>query len=304
MVVTNPQCEDTNMTKINLKREGVCLLITLFAAFLSAFGLHYFVYTAHFAPSGIDGISTMLQELTGFNAGYFSLMFNIPMLIVAWFILKRRYVVYTLLFTVVSSALLVLFDIISFPQYASGVADGIVAAVFSGAILGVRTGIMLKMGASTGGVDIAAGMIQTKKPHLNIERVITVICYGIAAASYFVYNDVTSILLSFVQMFVFDRFAASMLKDSRGAVEVKIITTEPEAVKHDIIYTLKHGATVVPAHGMFTDGERWMIISVINIRQIPEFLEIMKKHPNTFTYYGELVGVKGNFRRRKDEVAK
>ncbi len=291
------------MSKISLRREAIALAITLIASLMSAFGLHYFVYSAAFAPSGIDGVATMLRELTGINAGYFSLAFNLPLLVVAWFLLRRRYVVYTLLFTLLSSGFLLLFEWISVPIY-EGAADGLVAAAFSGVILGVRTGIMLRIGASTGGVDIAAGMIQIKRPYLNVERIITVICYGIILLSFFVYRDVTSILLSFIQMFIFDRFAAAMLRDSRGAVEVTIITKEPEIIRDEIIYELKHGATAVESRGMYTDGESHIILSVINLRQIPAFLEIIKRHPGTFTYYNELMGVNGNFRWHKDDAVK
>lgn len=291
------------MDTTRIKKEALAVLTTLAAAFLSAFGLHYFVYSADFAPSGVDGIATMLRELTGWNAGIFSLIFNLPLLLVAWFILKRRYVIYTLVFTLLSSGLLMLFEAVSFPIY-EGVADGLVAAAFSGVILGVRTGVMLRIGASTGGVDIAAGIVQMRRPHLNIERIITGICYVIIAASYFVYWDVTAILLSFIQMFIFDRFAGAMLRDSRGAVEVTIVTKEPEAIRDEIIYNLKHGATIVSSRGMYTDGESSLIISVINLRQIPAFLEIIGRHPGTFTYYGELMGVNGNFRWRKDDAVR
>lgn len=291
------------MKKSLLRREAIPFAITLIAALMSALGLHYFVYSAAFAPSGIDGVATMLREITGVNAGIFSLAFNLPLLIVAWFLLRRRYVIYTLLFTLVSSGFLLLFEAVDFPIYV-GAADGLVAAAFSGVILGVRTGIMLRIGASTGGVDIIAGMIGIKRPYLNIERIITVICYGIILLSFFVYRDVTSILLSFIQMFIFDRFAAVMLHDSRGAVEVTIVTKEPETIRDEIIYTLKHGATLVSSRGMYTDGESSMILSVINLRQIPAFLEIIKRHPGTFAYYGELMGVHGNFRWRKDDAVK
>ena len=291
------------MNKSKLIKEGSAVLLTVLAALMSAFGLHIFVYPSSFAPSGIDGISTMLQEMTGLNAGVYSLIFNIPLLLIAWFFLKKRYVIYTLLFTVVASVMLMVLEAVGFYQYDAG-AERIIPAIFSGVILGVRTGLMLKLGASTGGVDIVAGIIQKTRPYLNIERVITVICYGIIISSYLVYHEVTSILLSFVQMFVFDKFAGSMLKDSRNAVEVKIVTKNPEAIKRDIIYNLKHGATVVSSRGMYTDGESSIIISVINIRQIPEFIEIINKYPDTFTYYGELMGVKGNFRWRKDDEAK
>lgn len=286
-----------------VRRELYAALITVVAAVMSALGLHYFVFSASFAPSGIDGVATMLRELTGVNAGIYSMLFNIPLLIVAWFFLKRRYVIYTLAFTVLSSLLLILLEAVSFPIY-EGVADGLVAAVFSGVILGVRTGIMLRIGASTGGVDIAAGMVTMRWPHLNVERIITLICYGIILISYLVYRDVTSILLSFIQMFIFDRFAGAMLRDSRNAVEVTIVTKRPEEIRNEIIYNLKHGATVISSRGMYTDGESSMIVSVINLRQIPAFLEIIRRHPDTFAYYGELMGVYGNFRWRKDDEVK
>ena len=74
-------------------------------------------------------------------------------------------------------------------------------------------------------------------------------------------------------------------------------------IRNDIIYTLKRGATVVESHGMYTEEKSAMIISVINIRQIPELYEILRKYPDTFAYYGDVGGVRGNFRwKRTDEV--
>lgn len=283
-------------------KELVNLVMTVAAAALSALGLHVFVYPAAMAPSGIDGIATMLQETTGLNAGYYTLLFNLPLLLCAWFILKHRYVIYTVLFTALASGFLVLLEAINFYSYTAP-DQRLVAAIFSGVILGVRTGIMLKLGASSGGIDIVASMIQKKKPHLNIERVISIICYIIAGVSYLVYRDLTSILLSFIHMYVFDKFAGYLLKDKRNAIEVKIITKEPDALRHEIIDNLKHGATIVDGRGMFTSDDRYVIISVINIRQIPELMDIVKKYPQSFVYYGELMGVRGNFRWNKDDAA-
>ena len=281
------------------------VILVLLLSVLSAFCLHVFVYPSNFAPSGVEGIATMIQHKTEFNAGIISLLFNIPLLIAAWFVLKKKYVIYTLVFNVLSSALILLLDKVEFYQYTDNAADGLVAAIFSGIILGIRTGLMLKLGASTGGADIPAGIINHKMPHFNTERIISIICYATILFSFFVYDkNITSVLLSFVQMFLFDKFASAMMKDRRNAIEVKIITKEPEKMKHDIIYNLKHGATVLDGRGMYTDGKSSVIISVINIRQIPEFYEIMKNHPEAFAYFGELGGVKGNFRWRRDDAVK
>lgn len=292
------------MNSKKLLQELANIGISLVAAFMTAFTMHYFVNSADFAPAGIEGIAAMLQRVTGWNTAYFLLLFNIPLLAVAWFILKKHYVIYTLVFMIASSGILVIFETFNFPTYTHNVADGLIAAIFSGIILGVRTGIMLRMGASAGGMDIVGSMIQQKKPHLNIERVITILCYLTILISFFVYGEITSILLAFVQMFVFDKFAGYMLKDRRNAVEVKIVTDDPMPIRDEIINNLRHGATAINSKGMYTDGEKWIIISVINLKDIPAFFDIIKRYPGTFAYYGELMGVRGNFRWKKSDEAK
>ncbi len=290
--------------KISVKKEAVATTVTLIAACLSAFALHVFVYPANFAPSGIDGVATMLQKLTGFGAGYYTLIFNLPLLAVAWFLLKKRYVIYTVLFTVVSSILIEVLAAVNFYQYVSA-NNALLSAIFSGILLGARTGLMLRFGASSGGIDVVASMVQKKKPYANIERTISLICYLIIGLSFFVYEkDLQCILLSIVQMFVFEKAAAVIMRDTRNAVKFEIITRNPELLKNEIIFNLKHGATITDCRGMFTDEERYLIITIVNNRQVPEFLKIIKKHPDTFVYYSEVTGVKGNFRWFKDDAVK
>lgn len=290
--------------KLSVKKEALSVAATLVAACLSAFALHVFVYPADFAPSGIDGIATMLQKLTGFGAGYYTLIFNLPLLAVAWFLLKKRYVIYTVIFTVVSSVLIEVLAAIGFYQYTAE-NDKLLSAIFSGIMLGVRTGLMLRFGASSGGIDVIASMVQKKKPYANIERTISVFCYLIIGVSFFVYErDLQCILLSIVQMFVFEKAAAVIMRDTRNAVKFEIITRNPDALKSEIIFNLKHGATITDCRGMFTDENRYLIITIVNNRQVPEFLKIIKKYPDTFVYYSEVTGVKGNFRWFKDDEVK
>lgn len=291
------------INKSQIKRESINGACTLVAALMSAFGMHYFVTSNNFAPAGLDGVATMIAHLAGVNPAYFILALNLPLLVVAWFVLKRRYVIYTVLFTLISSGAMLIFEAVEMPIFASG--EGLMAAIFSGALFGLRTGLMLRISASSGGIDIIASMINKKYPYRNIENVITAICYVIIGVSYFVYDrNVMSVLLAVVQMFVFERASGVLLRENRNAVEVKIITKNPEEIKDDIIYNLKHGATVVESYGMYTSEKSFMIISIINIRQIPELFEILKKYPNTFAYYDNVDGVRGNFRWKNTDIAK
>ena len=288
--------------KSNIKKEVVNVLLTVVASVISALGLHIFVFGNSFAPSGIDGIATMLQEITRINAGIFTFVLNLPLLIAAWFILKKNYVIYTILFTVLVSLWVYILGEVHFYQYVVE-SDKVIVAIFSGLLLGARTGIMLRIGASSGGIDIIACIVQNKF-NRDVEKVISFVCYIIIGISYFVYRDLTCILLSVVQMFVFEKTVAFILKDTRNAVKFEIITKEPEKLKEEIIYELKHGATIVQSKGMFTDEQSTIVVTIVNTRQVPEFLRILKKYPDTFVYYTDVTGVNGNFRWRRDEKAK
>ncbi len=282
------------------------MLATLFAAVCHALGIWIFVEPAKFASSEMSGIFTMLYQITGVNVAYFSLLFNLPLLIAAWFFLRRKYVVYTLVFILASSLILILCE--QFPnfQYNRGGEEmkRLLAALFSGVIFGLRTGIMLKVGASCGGTDIIAGMIHRKRPYLNVERVIVLIGYAISICSYFYYRDVTSVLLALVQNFVLESVASLVMKDRRGAIEVKIITKNPEQLREDIVHDLRHSATVLKSTGMYSEQETYMVVCVLNTYQVPDVERVIKKYPDTFVYYSAVAGVKGNFRWRKDEEVK
>lgn len=289
--------------EINIKKEIVNIFMLLTAAIIGALGMHVFVYPSNFAPMGIDGIATMLQTLTDVNAGIYTLVLNLPLFILAWIVLKKRYVIYTMVFIIVVSGVLLILDEISFYQYITE-SDKMISVIFSGILLGARTGIMLKIGGSAGGADIIACAVQAKKPYMNVERLISLICYFIMGLSFFVYGDLNCIFLSIIQLIVFEWIMRVILTPTRNAVEVKIITKYPNEIKQELLYMLKHGATHVESRGMYTDEENNIIFSVINIRQISEFMEMIKEYPDTFVYYSDVKGVRGNFRWNKDDAAK
>ena len=281
------------------------VFITFISAILSTVGLYVLIYPANFAPTGVDGIITMLHYATGFNAGIYSLIFKVPLLVWAWFVLNRKYVCYTLIYTLFSSLMLMAIEMIDGATAVSlqyhAETDLLIPAIFGGILLGLGTGLMIKIGASTGGIDIIACILQKWRPHANVENLMAYMGYIIVASSYFVYKDLNSILLSIVLVFVFEKSNTVILRDRRSAYEVKIITEDPEALKADILYTLRHGATVVESRGMFTEKQNYMVITIINYRQLPELMRVIQKHPNSFVYYSEVDGVRGKFRRAKNE---
>lgn len=277
------------------------VLIIVLCSLLSAFAMHVFVLPASFAPSGVEGIATMLQQTTNLSAGYYSMIFNVPLLLFAWFKLNKKYVAYTLLFTVVSSVGMILMEALKVPAYHADIQIWI-PAVVSGVLMGFRTGMIIRMGGSTGGLDIIGSLIQKSRPYLEVETPISILSYIVIGCSYFVYRDINSILLSMLQIFVFTQAMGKVLHSTRSAVEAKIITTEPQRFKEDILLNLKHTATVIEGEGMFSGKKKYMIITIINVRQMNELTKIVQKYPGTFVYFGSANTVLGNFRWNKDDI--
>ena len=290
------------LLKTKIKPELTSIFMMLCAAVVSFVSVYVFIIPSNFAPSGVEGISMILYEITGINIGWFKLIINLPLMILAWIFLEKRYVFYVIGFIVCDAGGVIILEKINFYTFIpAGLTDAeqigyrLLSAIVAGVALGICTGLMLKIGCSTGGVDIIACLVNRKKPNLNIERIISVICYAVIICSYFVYRDITSILLSCIQIFIFEWTAASILRKDRYAIEVKIITKEPEIIRDEILYRLKHSATIVNATGMYTEEPYYIVVTVINSRNIHTFMRTMKAHPDTFIYFSDGVKVQGDY---------
>lgn len=300
------------MPKKQIQRELLLSLSVILCAAAVALGLHVFVYRADFAPSGIDGIATMLQyaseEFWGYriNAGIFTFLLNAPLLIVAWFVLRRRYVLYTLLYIAAISVFLLLLDIVDFYQYdcfTEGTANSpVIAAVFGGCVQGI-TGYMLRIGSSTGGVDIIGSLINRALPHRDLERIIALVSYAVVAVSFFVYGNLNAVCLSVISIFACERVSALFLRPMRGAIRFEIVTDGENAARicDFILYELRHGATLLSGQGAFAGKGRAVIVCLLNHRQLPALLKFAKESPDVFLSYSEVSGVYGNFTYREPD---
>ncbi len=290
------------MNKQKIKRELWDVAVVLVAAVISSLYLHICVVPADFAPSGSEGLSTILYEITDVNLGWFKLLLNTPLLVLAWIFLKKRYVFYVMLFVFLDSIGVIVWEKVGFYTFIpTGLTDAeaigyrLMSSVCSGVLLGVVIGMLLKRGYSSGGVDIIAGLFHKWQPHWNVERLISICSYIIVGLSYFVYKDLTSILLSIIQIFVGEWTIAGILRKERYAIEVKVITKHPDQIRDEILYKYEHSATILKATGMYSGDDYFMVVSVMNSRDIAGFISGMKKYPDTFVYFSDGVRVQGEF---------
>lgn len=277
------------------------LLVLL--AVVAAFSYEIFVYPNDFAPSGVAGISTMVQYLFHISAGYLTFLINLPMLIVAFFVLNRKYAVRNFVYLSafsIASVILRHVDLSAIAFRTQDVGGAILAAVAGGFIYGFIYGMTVKLGASTGGTDIIAAFVNKKYPEMDTIWVIFLLNVAVAILSFFVYGfNYAAVILCIVNSYAHSRIGDLLIKGSQSAAKFEVITVYPEELSKDLIDSLHHGCTVLPAKGMYSGEEKYMLICVVNRRQIVDFERVIAKYDNTFAYLTPVNKTIGIFHRVK-----
>lgn len=148
---------------------SVRYLLVAAVAVLLAINYQLFIIVNDFAPAGLNGIATMLQYKTGFSIGYLSLIINVPLCVLSFFLIGREFAKNSLCFCLVYSAAYLLLqrvDLQAFQYNAHG-RDTVFPVILSGVISGFVYGICVKSSASTGGTDIVSKFISVHKPEWN-----------------------------------------------------------------------------------------------------------------------------------------
>lgn len=276
------------------------VLVALMAACM-AVNYEIFIFENSFAPAGINGIATMVQYLFHFNVGYMSLIINIPLVIIAIFFVDRDFALKNGLFVLVFSGMLIVFDYIDISSFVYHTGNGtstVLAPMAAGVINGAIYGISIRLGASTGGTDIVAAIIRTKRPHISLVWIIFALNVSVAAISYFVYGfNAEPVILCVVYCFLTSTVSDHMLKGLKEAIKFEVITDKAPEISERLMKELRHGVTVINAEGMYSHTGKQIIICVINKHQIVDFQKIVREYPGTFAYVTAVNETVGNFKK-------
>ena len=276
---------------------GVIVAIALVVA------LNYkvFVFPNRFAPSGLNGICTMIQYVTGINIGYLSLLINVPLALWVFFFVSKplalRSMVYVITFSVVS-VLLENVEMTRFIYYTETGTSAILGPLVAGIIFGGCYSLLLRASAYSGGTDFVAAIVHKYRPEKSIFGLIFGMNVLVAIASYFVYDyQIEPVILCVLYSFMSSTVSERLTKNGRSAVRFEIITDYPEEISNDIINKLHHSATLIPGRGMYLNKEVSMLFVVVNNNQVTRLSQICRQYPNTFAIIDPVSEVMGNFKK-------
>ncbi len=285
------------------------LLLIILMSLLNALNYEIFVFPNQFAPAGINGLATMVQYKLGFSVGYMNLLIVLPLCIAAFFIVDRELGLKTMLYALLFSGFLLLFrnhiiDLTAFLYHTDNGNSTILAPVAAGVVNGFIYGVTLKQNCFTGGSDLIAGIFRHYHPEKSLMWVIFALNCSVAFLSFFVYGyQYEPVLCCIIYSYLTSKVSDMMLQGAKAQVKFEIVTKHPRELSQEIIQKLHHSATVLQAHGMYSDTDTYMMVCVINKYQIVRLQEILSHYPGSFAYIGAVSEVFGNF-RSKEELAR
>ena len=279
------------------------LIVTVIAV-LGALNFQVFVFPNNFAPSGLNGILTIIRHVFGINFGMLYLFLNIPLLIAAFYVLRsKKYAIATFIYVVVFSVSSILLRNLDLSKLMFSGGDGgerIMAAVAAGVFSGFNYSVAIRLGGCTGGLDIVAALVIHKKPSINLVWLVFGINVGVATLSFFAYGmDYAPVILCIIYSFVTSRIGDLILKGARTAAKFEIITSNPEELSQALMSQLHHGCTVLPARGMYSHTDKSLLICVVNRRQIADFEKVLRNFEDTFVVVTPVTRTYGNFKHIK-----
>ena len=283
------------------------VLYSLLSSLLIAIAAHSLIAPNEFTIGGASGIAILINVATNGAVPQSLLVvcLNFPLVVLAFFFVKKRFAILSAMNIGMQSVWLFLFEQI-FPEFkiefTGGEAEKIFAAIAAGLCIGVAIALAFKVGGSTGGMDIAAVMIQKKFAAGSIAWTIFSINVVIICSSLIVFYDADKalaynllpIMLSAFESYIESKTNESMMNGFQSAREFRIITDKPEEMAQALMKELSRGVTAIPATGMYTKFTHTMLLCVVNRRQVMTLKRIMKKiDPDSFAVMSNVSQVLG-----------
>jgi uncharacterized membrane-anchored protein YitT (DUF2179 family) len=278
------------MSHINSKSIQKIIMILL-GNLLYSFAIAFFILPSGLITGGTTGIALFVNYLTGLDISLFVLIFNIVMFIAGLIILGKTFALSTVLSSIAYPFML------SFAQWLNRLTgdlthDLILCTIFGGLLIGIGIGIVIRAGASTGGMDIPP-LVLNKKFGINVSVSLYAFDFTILILQMF-FSGREQILYGILLVCIYTFALEKVLIMGKSKTQVEIISEKYKEINDLIITRFDRGTTIYQATGGFTGNEAHAVLTVINKRELFAIQEaVMKLDPAAFIIISQVNEVKG-----------
>ena len=289
----------------NVKEFLLDLFFAVAAGCVVGTAYHFFQNSNGFAPGGVGGLATITYHLSGYQLDWSLLMvaFNLPIFILVSAMINKKLGVFLSIYLLTQSFLPKLYELLGAKPYSlanyGGDFNVIFACIATGVISGFGFSLMLRHFGASGGTYGISALIRKAKPDLNVAYVSFIMDASVVFIAFFVYGmRVTPVICTLLNLFIANVIVDNGLSGVKNGYKFEIVTNHPEELSRELMARLRHGITEVKVHGMYSNTDKYMLICIINKRQIGTMMKILRSHPDTFASFHKVNEVFGNFKRK------
>ena len=248
------------------------LLMVLLGNVIYALSVKPFLLPANLISCGTTGIALVVNHLTGIPLSWFIFAFNMAMLAVGWWILGKKFAMTTVLsslfYPIALEALNYLLGDIRVTE------DLLLNTMFAGLGLGLSLGIVIRGGASTGGMDIPP-LVLKKIFHIPVSASLAVFDFCIML-SQMMFHAVEDLLYGILLLMVISWALNKMLLLGTDRTEVKIVSSRAEAIRDAILSKIDRGVTMLHGEGGYLHAPTEVILSVVSNHELPRIQQLAR----------------------------
>lgn len=259
------------------------ILLMIVGSYLVSLGTNVFLLPHKMTTGGASGIATILYYLFDIPMGISIVCINIPLFIIAFFVLGLKFNLKTIFSTALLSFFLEAFKYETLVL--ENTTDLFTSCVFGGLLVGLGLSLVLKAGASTGGSDLLAQLIYKKTSIQNLSNILVCIEIVIISFIIIVFKDLNIGLYSIVSLFISSKVIDVIFTGVYYTKVVTIITKKTDKVIDAILNDLKRGATVTTSMGAHSKEEITTITCIITRPQIAKIKELIRQNDSNAIMY-------------------
>lgn len=281
----------SSLNSTSLKKQLRNLFLILLGNTVYALGIVLFVLPQHLITGGTTGLALSMDHFFGVPISIFVFCFNLIMFILGALILGKAFALTTLISTFYYPFILGILQ--GIPALAAGFTqDEMLATIFAGLMIGFGIGVVIRAGASTGGMDIPP-LILNKKFGLPV----SVMLYGFDCTILLLqmlFSNREQILYGILLVLIYTVVLDKILTFGTAQTQVKIISPEYKRINEAIIQKLDRGSTLFHVTTGYLEKEQKMVLTVISNRELAALKEIVADiDPNAFIAISQIYETRG-----------
>lgn len=231
-----------------------------------------FILPTNLMSSGTTGIALLANHFLGIPVSFFILIFNVCMLILGLIVLGKKFAMTTIVSTLMYPIALEFFNQTLGEFVITN--NELLNTIFAGLGIGLALGIVLRSGASTGGMDIPPLVLNH---FFRIPVSVSLYVFDfIILSSQSLYNPLERLLYGIILILLTSIVLDKVLLMGTTKTEVKIISPKFEKIAEEILSEMDRGVTLLNARGGYLKNEHSVVLSVVSNRELPKVEKLVR----------------------------